>query len=325
MGDDAPPVYGSRPWIVEAFPWMVTPGQRMVLGNDLDAWASACFMRYHYGWEPVGLFDLEHLYVCEGVTPRSLPEAVFVDVDVAAPGVRSIAHHIVTWQSEQELHGYTLNPNLLRGISHAEFRRKCPLSTFLLLLWITGKPLPDTPSAPFLALLADSVWYNLHTYFPNVQEWITHWMPLPVLTAALQEGRTPAYADAMRAFLDTTFAPGLPSVPPRTAFSGVKPPKGALTPYKCEVKHPVAQQDQIQAYLDRVNDLCGWPRWPLPRLALGVPGERTFVNLLGLRGRSGPHAFDVAATVAQERAFTYVFPNQYQGNMTRLYFERCAA
>ncbi len=143
----------------------------MVLSADVDGLLSATLLHHHLGWRVAGYYDCETLWLSQqGFEHRD--QLVWIDLDIARPGLPSLGHHILTLDDQvpPDL-AHVCNPNLLAGIGVDRFTGKYPFSTLLFLLWLHEITLRRSLIARLLVLHADSTWLNARRYGENCREW----------------------------------------------------------------------------------------------------------------------------------------------------------
>ena len=283
--------------IVSKFPWVVQPNQNMVIGCDLDALLSAAFMFHHFNWKPIGVYNLKAIYVADGFTNMDVKNAVWVDLDIARADIKSIGHHILTNRADEILpeHAQSLNPNLLRGRSVGQFARKYPLSTQMLLMWLTGKPAPGKETDPYLIWLPDSCWITAQypeKYLPNVRDWITNWMPHSFLVETVELPQTQEYEQKMRDFMRNLAA---------NSFLGME--KGqthskwyGLKGHQCNYDNPVMQNEQVEETLNYLAQLSEWEKMPFPKEYRVIPCVQKTIDRQGI---------DLAEFIVSKEIFSY--------------------
>ncbi len=263
----------TRTEILLRYPWVMQRDQKMVVGTDLDALMCAAFMHHHFGWQPIGVYNLQAIYAADGAADDDLKQAIWLDLDIARAEIKSIGHHILTQQNAEVIpaHAQSLNPNLLRGISAAQFKRKYPLATLHLLMWLSDQSVPGRPTDQFLFWLPDSCWITAQSqWLPNVREWLRNWIPQPFLLQTVEACRTRAYEERMNEFL-TEFARRVPLKLGRgqTTSKWLK-----LTGYQCRFENPAEQWADVQATLDYIAQLIGWNSVPFPKHYRVIRGVR---------------------------------------------------
>lgn len=177
----------SRERIREDFPWVDTEGKEMIIGSDIDAIMSAAFLSEYLNWEPIGFYtEFENLYTERGVSTDDVINAVWVDLDIYHPNIPSIGHHILNFRLDDEIPGHdnSLNPNLLRGMYHQNFRQKYPLGTIHFLTWLHELTETTTENQQLLYWVPDSTWINgqSHRFRENVRDWLFNCIPTDFLT-----------------------------------------------------------------------------------------------------------------------------------------------
>jgi hypothetical protein len=176
------------------YPWIVEPDKRIVISSDLDGLMSAVLLSHVLGWEVVGVYTLNDLWVVSDAVgtepgPRKHPEALlqasglfFVDLDINRGWARSVGHHILQWSADTPIPDHaapqgSLNPNLLRGISFKEFDQKYPYGTFHFLLacfsaWGLLEGFRPNDELTTLLLHIDSSFENSINYQDNAIRWL---------------------------------------------------------------------------------------------------------------------------------------------------------
>lgn len=196
----------DRAGILAKFPWLQQRGLSMVIGDDLDALLSALVLHHVLGWNVVGLYQ-EYTTIWYQGDISALRDAVWVDLDISQPTIRSIGHHILYDRPGQDdsAHSLNLNLNRLRGVTGAmgrcttmgercgcgasTFRHKYPLGTAHFLLWFYEVQTPDIDWLDALWWHADSTWINgqSHKYAPNVKDWVQNYVSTPTLLRRLNQ------------------------------------------------------------------------------------------------------------------------------------------
>jgi len=152
--------------VFKSLPWLKERNLPMITHNDLDGLLSALIMKKILGWELVGVYDLQDIWVSPEYR-GSLEDAVYVDLDMAHSEMRSIGHHIISSEAPGRL-----NLNNAFGVDYTRYHEKYPLSTAISLLWLYDHPFPDDSLAKLFLLHADSTWKNYEKYRKNVTQWI---------------------------------------------------------------------------------------------------------------------------------------------------------
>jgi hypothetical protein len=292
-----------REVILADYPWVRERGQTMVLGTDLDALISAAFMYQHFDWTPVGVYNLKSIFAADGATNEQLRDAVWVDLDIAREEIRSIGHHILTNARTERLpeHRQSLNPNLVRGISLAQFARKYPLSTHHLLMWLTDTPAPGRPTDRYLIWLPDSCWITAQgRWLDNVRDWLTNWMPHPFLLDSVEDCRTLPYEEGMHEFL-TEFDLNVPLPAGRGQTRSLHL---GITGFQCRYDDPRTQSGQVQQTLNYLAELMGWRPMSFPA---------GYQEIVGIRNR---HQTNLPDFLHRENIFSYALPNAGVINFT---------
>lgn len=158
------------------FERMISNKKNFIINNDLDGILSWLFLEKK-GFPIGGIYNNKDIYLRDGIDAE---ECSGVDMDLFIPSVPSLGHHFVLFSHED-----LVNPNSIFGITDREqyqslrdyqepprYDLKCPLSTILLLYWLTGEPLPENKKARDWLLYADSLFVSYRKYKPNVKSWL---------------------------------------------------------------------------------------------------------------------------------------------------------
>ncbi len=168
--------------IYERFKWLRDANRRIVCSPDLDGLCSSMFLHTTLGWNLIGFYDANNLWIDRRYKEFYKHPVVFIDNDIYSPALPSIGHHVLRWSKDTplpELDGksLSLNPNDLRGFSKKQFRRKYPFGTTHLLLAIlssVGVVDIGKPSKELLTILLeiDSSLQSAFRYEQNALDWL---------------------------------------------------------------------------------------------------------------------------------------------------------
>jgi hypothetical protein len=291
----------------------------MVSSLDLDGIVSAMLMHSLRGWELVGFYDAQYLWIKVGVD-YSRGKVVFLDHDIYHPQIPSVGHHILQWQKGTQLPGHekSLNPNLLRGITAQEFGRKYPFATFHFLLACMSAWHPEWSQTllclprKFLPVLlnVDSSMQNAFTYLRNAMEWLA-WL-------GGSEEDSPLYP----------FCRLLLSISPRRLIEwgvefddAMKSRLGAGSPYT--KRRPQAQQLNPTDPQDwgRLSQLIDWLASLIPSWRLKVPdfphlakqNQLQVIKLNRERGKATKKSFD--NMLKNPHLFSYAIISKGKGGL----------
>lgn len=304
----------SRERIREEYPWTVEAGKDVIVGSDVDAIVSAAYLAEHLDWTPIGFYtDFENLYVAPDATRADVLDAVWVDLDVYHPEISSIGHHILNFRLDDEIPGHadTLNPNLLRGVYHGNFRRKYPLGTIHFLTWLHGRPAEATELQRLLYWMPDSTWINgqSHRFRDNVRDWLFNCVPVEFLIDSFDWIDRPEFEDALAERLyplieDTGFSRGRGQVTSRHR---------GLGGYQCTFVDPTEDRAKLQALVDAIADVMGWEPFAVPAEMRVIRGNRTsnYSYSRVLDDHEGIDEF-----LAANDVFSYAVPNRNTLNYT---------
>jgi len=303
--------------ILRAFDPFTNPGdyQGMLIGNDLDSVVSACFLKEKFGWDVAAVYDYKNLWV-SGERKAFLEKFnagkfVAIDLDIYFSKVYSLGHHILEHQASDLLPGHarTLNPNFIRGVNVADFKRKYPLGTIHFLLWLLGC---DSLSREGLLTvwLADSSFINgqSHKYARNVREWVENYLSLDIFKTMLDEIDTKEFEQELSAgVLQTLKGLDLCGHSGQVASRHLN-----LTGYQCQWSDPNSQNKNVQDLFAAISRLTGWAAPVFPGRFELMEGHRHKISLEEILGEHR----SLDAFLADEHVFSYVFPYNDSVNFT---------
>ncbi|MBX3387778.1 MAG: hypothetical protein KF768_14525 [Phycisphaeraceae bacterium] len=318
----------DRAGIFARFPWLQQSELSMVIGDDLDALLSALVLHHAMGWKVVGLYQ-EYTTILYQGDASTFRDAVWVDLDISQPTIRSIGHHILYDRPGQDESSHSLNLNLnrLRGVTGAmgrcttkgeacgcgsnTFRHKYPLGTAHFLLWLYDVKTPDIEWLDALWWHADSTWINgqSHKYAPNVKDWVQNYVAPTTLARRLNQidsrGWEQSVAERVIPFLQQFgFQHGRSQTRSRHL---------SISNWQCQFQSLAAISPDINGFWSAVGREC---QLTPPRV---LPGPWTRIK--GLR-RSGLLDATVAADgglpefIRNKGVFSYVIPNGGRINWT---------
>lgn len=163
--------------IINEYPWIVKRGQKYVLSPDSDGFLCGLLVTNYLDGEIVGFYDGKISLLKNGVRAK---DCVFLDVDINRTSIKSVGHHMVTYNKRithaNINYSNCIQPNILRNFDgRNDFQKKYPFGTIHLLLGIfqEEKLIDKLPKdAIWPMLFTDGVWNNLFGYTENCIEWI---------------------------------------------------------------------------------------------------------------------------------------------------------
>lgn len=160
--------------------WLCQRNLPMVVSPDFDGLLCALLMSSQLGWRLMGFYDGKTLALSQPA--KHISEFVFLDMEIFRPTVRSIGNHMLQWSSRDSLPNFqkAINPNLLRGTTFCEFKRKYPFGTSHFLLALLANiclnfQLPASRAVKAVLLYPDGTHQVLLNYRGNVIDWL-RWM-----------------------------------------------------------------------------------------------------------------------------------------------------
>lgn len=161
--------------------WSSLTSRKVIISPDVDGLISTVVLNKIYPLEIIGIYTTTHLLMLGDFTTQDAKDALWLDHDVSAPGVRCIGQHLVLHEPENKLplrHQISWNPNnwmnqswkhSFAGISGKK-RDKYPYGTAHF-LWdlIEKRKVSDVEMA--LLAHADGTWFALDLYKANGTIW----------------------------------------------------------------------------------------------------------------------------------------------------------
>tara|TARA_B100000131_G_C18052317_1_gene586951 strand:+ start:78 stop:992 length:915 start_codon:yes stop_codon:yes gene_type:complete len=164
----------KRENIINKYPWIDEDNHQFIISANYDGLICAALLNHFKGWNLVGYYNLESIWLSDDAL-KNKNQLIWVDLNVIPRQGRSIGGHITSIKDEI-IPGFdtSLNPNIIAKINSSNFKRKFPLSTILLLLWIYNITIPKTLLAKMLILHSDSTWLKAQHYIDNTNWWINN-------------------------------------------------------------------------------------------------------------------------------------------------------
>ena len=164
----------TRENIINKYPWIDEDNHQFIISANYDGLICAALLNHFKGWNLVGYYNLESIWLSDDAL-KNKNQLIWVDLNVIPKQGRSIGGHITSIKDEI-VPGFdtSLNPNIIAKINSSNFKRKFPLSTILLLLWIYNVTIPKTLLAKMLILHSDSAWLKAQHYIDNTNWWINN-------------------------------------------------------------------------------------------------------------------------------------------------------
>jgi len=169
----------SYKWVISEHPWIIEKRQKYILSPDSDGFLCGLLVTNYLEGEIVGFYDGKITLIKNGINAE---DCIFLDVDINRTKIKSIGHHMVTYNKrivhENTNYSNCIQPNILRNFDgRNDFQKKYPFGTIHLLLGIfqEAKLINKLPNDAIWPLLfTDGVWNNLFGYTENCIEWISY-------------------------------------------------------------------------------------------------------------------------------------------------------
>lgn len=310
----------ENPWtrntkaeIFRTFPWLNQKDLGMVVGTDFDGLLSAAFMHEKQRWKIIGFYDLETLWYSGG-GKNQLRKAIWMDLDIYHPQIRSIGHHILKYRQDDEVlhHCQSLNPNLLRGMYHGNFQQKYPLGSIHLLIWLLDYKVPQDRLHKLLLWHPDSSWINgqSHRYRSNVDDWLHNFIPNDLMVNTFDDIDTQEFEEEMQNILF-----------PRISQTGFERGRGQvqsrhlkLRGHQCNFENPNDYITQIQRMFALISKITGWALPMIPQSYHSIRGTRNDPRYDYKKIREDFGNLDTF--LHKMKVFSYAIPNMGEMNYT---------
>mgnify|MGYP001438966641 FL=1 len=161
----------KRQDIIKQFPWLVKKNCKYIISSSYDGLMCSSFLNHYLGWDLVGYYDLESLWISESAK-KNKEDIIWVDLNILPIQGRAIGGHIVSYDNKiPKGFDSSCNPNILAKLSSSDFKYKYPFSTILFLMWLHNKYANDDDESKFLILNADDAWLKYQKYQSNCDLW----------------------------------------------------------------------------------------------------------------------------------------------------------
>lgn len=165
--------------LLKKYPWIIEKEQKYILSPDSDGFLCGLLVTNYLGGKIVGFYDGKIALIKNGINAK---DCIFLDVDINRTEIKSIGHHMVTYNKRLTHsninYSNCIQPNILRDFDgRNDFQKKYPFATIHLLLGIFQETslINELPKDSIWPLLfTDGVWNNLFGYTENCIEWINY-------------------------------------------------------------------------------------------------------------------------------------------------------
>jgi len=293
--------------------------EKMIIGNDLDALLSSCLLKSKFGWDIVGIYDYHTIWFDAKQTKQDFlknlksQKYIAVDLDIYRNYLPSVGHHILSLHPDDILpqHENTLNPNLLRGITHEKFKQKYPMGTVHFLMWLFDDYLKITRLGELLLWLADSTFINAqsHRFRENVKDWLENFVPNNILKNGFDAVDTKAFETEVRkSAFPVLYKTGL-----GRGKGQVKSRHLKLQGYQCQWMNPNDSRKKIINLLQIIKENLEWESPHLPESFNFINGTRDSKRIKSseLNQKEFLRRF-----LGDKKVFSYVITNKNLINFT---------
>jgi len=292
------------------YSWLNKKNQDIIIGDDIDAIMSACFLHDVLNWNIIGFYvDYSKLFIKKGY--KKWKNAVFVDLDISNNDIKSIGHHILKLNDEAENcigQLKSINPNLIRKISMKNFNQKYPLATIHFLQWLYSNHIEINDDIENLIWIPDSSWINgqSHRYRKNMLDWI-EFFNLKNLKKSFKEIDKKSFEEMINKKIiplikNTGFLEGRSQISSR--YYKIKG-------YQCQFKNPVKDSKKINNLIDTICNIYNWKKPIIPKNYDLINGCRKNADIRTILINN-----DLSSFIKDNNVFSYVIPNYNRINYT---------
>jgi len=300
----------SAELILKNFPWAFEKQHSMIIGDDLDAIMSSCFLHHYLGWKVKGFYvGYSKLFIEKNYD--AWRDAIFVDLDISQNNIRSIGHHILQLDNNNPFdigHKNSLNPNLLRGVTMKNFQGKYPLGTIHFLMWLHDFRFKIKDDLQNMLWVADSTWINgqSHRFRDNVYDWIKYFN-----LTSLMDGFGEIDTKNFERKLDDVVYSEIEKTGFDKGKSQVSSRHLGLRGFQCQFDDPKTNMLKINNLIRLICNTFGWNVPELPIEYMVVEGNRKSIPI-----PDGYTSLDLSHFIKKENIFSYVIPNYNRLNYT---------
>lgn len=294
----------SRDELRKEYPFLEDSSRKMVVGSDIDALLSAAFLHNELGWEVTGFYTgFENLYYTD---EKAIQNAVWVDLDIYRPSIRSVGHHILRTRLDDELPGLqrSLNLNEARGVYKKDFTRKYPLGTIHFLLWFYDVD-EFAPLQEAFLLSADSTWINAQRYTDNVTDWVENCLTSSWLADAMEDVQTEEFEkridQEVYPRIETTgFSRGRSSGRTESTHLG-------LNGWQCSFTDPMSRK--VAKLVNLIGNIMEWETFDIPVGMQVERGSRQSTTYSKIRDQYD----NIDTFLRKTDTFSFAIPSTYNG------------
>jgi len=291
----------------------------MIIGNDLDSLLSASLLKSRFGWNVVGIFDYQSMWYDSKYSKDDFfinlksQKYLAVDLDIYRNYLPSIGHHIVSLNNDDVLpqHDNSINPNLLYGITHQNFKQKYPMGTVHYLMHILNEYPTMSRFGELLLWLADSTFINAqsHRFRNNVKYWLRQYVPNRILKNGFDKVDSLLFEQKMEKLV----FPALEKTGIVRGKGQVRSKHKNLQGYQCQWENPNENQKSILSLLKLIYKNTGWE---IPKLPISLNEIRGNRKTLRFTKQNESKKEFLRNFLAEKKVFSYVITNRYLINYT---------
>jgi len=297
--------------ISKDFSWVFEKQHDMVVGDDIDAIISSCFLHHYLGWKIKGFYvGYSKLFIEKNYD--NWKDAIFVDLDISQNNIRSIGHHILQLNNKDIPfdigHKNSLNPNLLRGVTMKNFQGKYPLGTIHFLMWLHNFRFKFKSDLQKILWVADSTWINgqSHRFRDNVYDWIKYFN-----LTSLMDGFEEIDTKNFERKIDEIVYSEIEKMGFDKGTGQVSSRHLGLHGFQCQFSDPKIDENKINNLIHLICNIFEWNIPELPMEYMVVEGNRKSIPISDEYTSLGLSHF-----IKKENVFSYVIPNYNRLNYT---------
>jgi hypothetical protein len=296
------------------FSWIYEKNQNMIAHSDFDGIMSSMLLHEVNGWNLIGFYDLECIWFDEKLSNSNVIEllksSIWVDADIYHEKIRSIGHHILKFREDDKISGHSqsLNPNLLRGIYHGNFKRKYPFGTIHFLMTLLKYAPKENELTELLLWHPNSSLANAQRYRDNAEDWLKNFLNINFMIKTFPKTMDKQFEERMMKEVYSK----LQNIGFESGRAQIVTLHLKLRGYQCAFKDPTNYVSKIQDLIKFIGGVMGWKQIGIPVKYKCICGKRANISYSEIRGQYG----NLDNFLEEKKVFSYSIPNQRKVNYT---------
>jgi len=288
----------------DQYSWLKKKNQKMIAGSDFDGIFSAMLLHEFRGFELIGFYDFETIWYDSNCNKEDLRDAIWVDLDIYHPDIKSIGHHVLKLTMKDQVPGHknSLNPNLIRNITVSRnFNRKYPYGTVHMLVSLFDVKVKKDLLNMLLLWHPNSSLANAQRYRENAKDWLFNFLKIDVMMVTFKQTLQQQFEDD----LEKHIYQRIEQIGFSKGRSQIVTIHRRLGGYQCAFKDPQKSYKQIDGLISMISKITGWRHMSIPRIYKRIKGSVRSVSPRDIRQKYGrkPGYFD--KFLKNEQVFSY--------------------